>query len=47
MASIHSLPNELLIYIVEFLLDGRIDHFDPIATQDLQNIRLVSLSVSR
>lgn len=46
MASFVALPNELLTTIVSHLRDRRIDPFDPVATKDLQNARLVSRSVS-
>ncbi|CAD6582497.1 MAG: hypothetical protein ASARMPRED_000985 [Alectoria sarmentosa] len=36
------LPNEILIPIVGHLRDRRIDPFDPVATKDLQSVRLVS-----
>lgn len=41
MTQIVSLPNELLAPIVGHLRDGRIDFFDPVATRDLQSVRLV------
>ena len=40
------LPNEILTPIVGHLRDRRIDLFDPVATKDLQSVRLVSSTVS-
>lgn len=37
------LPNELFIMIVEFLVDRKINHLDPVVAKDLQSLRLVSL----
>lgn len=42
MANFIGQPNELLIRIVGHLRDRRINLFDPVATKDLQNVRLVS-----
>ena len=46
MTQIVSLPNELLAPIVGHLRDRRIDFFDPVATKDLQSVRLVCRRVS-
>ena len=46
MASFKDLPNELLDQIPKHLCAGKIDHFDPVATRDLQNLRLISRLVS-
>ena len=40
--SYHGLPNELLHRIAARLCDRRINSFDPVATKDLQNVRLAS-----
>ena len=45
MTQIISLPNELLAPIIGHLRDRRIDFFDPVATKDLQSVRLVCRSV--
>lgn len=42
MANLSKIPNELLNDILGHLRYKKIDHFDPIATKDLQNARLVS-----
>lgn len=36
-----TLPNELLILIVDHLRDEKIHFFDPVATKDLQSVRLI------
>ena len=46
MTQIVSLPNELLTPVVGHLRDRRINFFDPVATKDLQNVRLVCRRVS-
>lgn len=46
MANLVAFSNELLVPIASQLRDGRIDPFDPVATKDLQNVRLVSRRVS-
>lgn len=45
MANISVLANELLTSIIGSLRDRKIDHFDPVATKDLQTIRLVCSKV--
>ena len=45
MANFVALPTELLTPIVGHLRDRRIDPFDPVATKDLQSVRLVSRMV--
>ena len=45
MASFGMLPNELLGSVVEHLQDRKIDDFDIVATQDLQNLRLTCIAV--
>ena len=45
MADLVALPTELLSLIVGHLRDERIHLFDPLATRDLQNVRLVSRTV--
>ena len=47
MALFQDLPNELFIMIVNLLIARKIDYFDPVATKDLQSLRLVSQTVSR
>ena len=47
MALLRDLPNELCVMIARFLVGRRIDHFDSLATKDLQSLRLVSQMVSR
>lgn len=46
MASLKGLPYELLDQIPKHLCASKIDYFDPVATRDLQNLRLVSRLVS-
>lgn len=46
MASLKSLPNELLDQIPKHLCARKIDQFDHVATRALQNPRLISLLVS-
>ncbi|CAD6592755.1 MAG: hypothetical protein ASARMPREDX12_006437 [Alectoria sarmentosa] len=45
MASFGMLPNELLRSVVEHLKDQKIDNFDIVATQDLQNLRLTCMTL--
>lgn len=45
MALLRDLPNEVLVMIARLMVGRRIDHFDPVATRDLQSLRLVSQSV--
>ena len=45
MVDLIALPTELLGLIVNHLRDERIHLFDPLATRDLQNVRLVSRTV--
>ena len=45
MADLVALPTELLSLILGHLRDERIHLFDPLATRDLQNVRLVSRTV--
>ena len=45
MARFVGFPNEISTPIVSHLRDRRIDPFDPVATKDLQNMRLVSRNV--
>lgn len=42
MADLRDLPNEVLVMITRSMVGRRIDHFDPVATRDLQSLRLVS-----
>ena len=46
MTQIVSLPNKLLAPIVGHLRDRKIDLFNPVATKDLQSVRLVCRRVS-
>ena len=45
MAKLVALPNELWSLIVGHLQDEKIHLFDPLATRDLQSVRLVSRTV--
>lgn len=45
MANICVLPNELLTPIIGHLRERKIDHFDSVATKDLQTMRLVCSKV--
>lgn len=47
MALFRDLPNELLVMIIRLLIARRIDHFDPVATKELQSLRLASQRVSQ
>lgn len=46
MANLLDLPNELLTPIVGHLRKKKIDHFDSVATKDLQTMRLVCPKVN-
>lgn len=47
MPSFALLPNEILYLFIKHLLNGKIIDFDPVATRDLQNVRLVCGTVRR